>query len=79
MSLKLYVWEDVLRDYTAGIVCVLAENEEAAWKVLYEEERTAWWVLQGEPEDRHMKGISPKATRPRCVTEPEAFAVWGGG
>jgi len=77
--MNLYVWEDVLCDYTAGMVCVLAENEEAAWQLLHDEAHIAWWILQGEPEDRHMKGISAKATRPRCVTKPEAFVVWGGG
>ncbi len=35
-KLKLFVWEDVLRDYTSGIVVALAENEEAAFKLVKE-------------------------------------------
>jgi len=45
-DLSLYVWEDVLRDYTAGMVAVYAESEGDAWDVLYEEDLTAWWKLQ---------------------------------
>ena len=29
-QLKLYVWEDVLRDYTPGMVCILAHDLEEA-------------------------------------------------
>ncbi|WPH59229.1 hypothetical protein AFNJKBDN_CDS0012 [Halorubrum virus V_ICIS4] len=45
-DLSLYVWEDVLRDYTAGMVAVYAESEGDAWDELYEEDSTAWWMLQ---------------------------------
>jgi hypothetical protein len=50
VELKLYVWENVLTDYTEGIVCVLAHNEEEAWALLQKEDDTAWWVLQGSPD-----------------------------
>ena len=60
--MKLYVWKDVLCDYTCGMVCVLANDLEEALK-LYDA------LNMGE------KLGSPTL----IVTEPAAFAVWGGG
>jgi len=40
--MNVYVWEDVLRDYTAGMVVVIAKSEEEAWEVL---RRTQAWVM----------------------------------
>jgi len=91
--MKMYVWEDVLEDYTSGMVCVLARNEKQAWEMLYKEDDTAWWVLQGRPsiytdgknaaKSTHdiipKCGYLPLATRPKEITEPHAFIVWGGG
>jgi hypothetical protein len=78
MTLRLYVWEGVLTDYTSGLVCVLAENEKQAWALLKKEDHTAWWVLLGEPDDRETKEIPPSAIRPKEVTRPKCFLVWGG-
>ena len=45
MKMKLWVKEDVLGDWTEGIVCVLAESEEDAWEVLKKKDRRAWeWL-----------------------------------
>ena len=33
-SLKLYVWEDVLKDWTSGLVCVLASSQEQARELI---------------------------------------------
>ena len=62
--LKLYVWEDVLRDWTAGMVVVLAPSEKEAWRVLKKEY---------ELEYHQILGIEPKE-----VDHPAAFVVWGG-
>lgn len=64
-ELKLYVWKDVLNDWTPGLVCVLANSEEKAWELLKQTNHTVWWLLLGKP--------------PRVVEEPEAFVIWGGG
>ena len=90
--MKLFVWEGVLEDYTLGMVCALAKNEKQAWEMLYKKDDLFWWVLQGKPrypgerkyailayEHRPKCGYFPSATRPRIVTEPETFMVWGGG
>jgi hypothetical protein len=41
-KLKLYVWEDVLTDYTSGVMFALAESEEEP-RVLTEKCAFAVW------------------------------------
>ena len=93
--MPLFVWDGVLEDYTSGIVCVLARSEKQAWKMIYEKSSLAWWVLQGEPDfeiegkERSYSdsgyrkvpkcGYFKTAIRPKKITKPEAFVVWGGG
>jgi len=64
-KLKLYVWEDVLEDYTPGIMFALATSVDEA-RIL---------LLGKCPylPDRELR------IEPRCVEKPEAFIVWGGG
>lgn len=78
-NLKLYIWENVLRDYSPGMVAVLAESEEQAWELLRQKYEAAWEQLRGYDDMYNPKGLYPNAKRPREITEPEAFAVWGGG
>ena len=63
-KLKLYVWEDVLTDYTDGIMFALAENAEDARNLIVE-------------KMGHRTG--DLAIEPREVTDREGFYVWGGG
>lgn len=79
MRLKLFVWEDVLTDWTSGLICILAESLEQAMELLKKKNHTAWWVLNGEPENRDFKGIYKLIKNPKIVKKPEAFVVWGGG
>jgi len=67
-QLKLYVWEDVLKDHTSGIIFALAHDVEEA-------RRLACAIEDWE------KGIiaSETATEPLVVTSPRAFRLWGGG
>lgn len=64
-KLKLYVWEEVLTDYTDGMMVALAPNVDEARQLLREE-------CGHLPEEDLMK-------EPKVVTEPSAFLVWGGG
>lgn len=66
-KLKLYVWENSLIDYTAGVMFALAEDLESAKRLIIAKE--------GEL-DSVMRDLSKE---PRVITEPEGFAVWGGG
>lgn len=66
MKLKLYVWENVLQDWAYGIAFALAEDETHAWQILDQEDKTAGQAIRREGK------------KPREVTAPEAFVVWGG-
>lgn len=64
-QLKLFVWQDVLRDYTAGIVFALAENADKARKLV---------------RDVHGEYVESEISRePEVFDSPVAFAQWGGG
>jgi hypothetical protein len=78
-NLKLYIWEDVLRDYTPGMVAVLAESEEQAWELIKQKDEVAWYSLLGYPSKEDIAMGCPDAIRPREITKPEAFTVHGGG
>jgi len=64
-ELKLYVWEDVLCDYTSGMVCILAYDLEQAKELLLEKYEGYYAEDFGKPH--------------RVITKSEAFAVYGGG
>lgn len=64
--LKLYVWEDVLRDCTAGMAVVLARNEQEAREIMKRDLPS--YVLDQLP----FGGC-------QVITEPKAFYVYGGG
>jgi len=65
-KLKLYLWKDVLCDYTAGMMGALAESPEQALELLQKE-------LAGYQVEWDL-------AQPYTVHEtPIAFHVWGGG
>ena len=81
MALQLWVWEDVLSDYSRGMVLALAPDEATAWQALKDTDHTAWWIIRGKPDnqdDPRTPEEIPPAIRPRLVTESEAFVIWGG-
>jgi hypothetical protein len=65
-TLKLYVWEDVLRDYSAGMVCILAHDLEEALE-----------VARQKFESHIIEGFAGHPYQ--VITEPDAFYVYGGG
>ena len=69
-SLKLFVWEDVLREWTAGMICVLARTESEAISLIAAKNPEAF--------NRLTAGSTKLMPKPRVVTEPEAFIAWGG-
>ena len=64
-DLKLFVWEDVLRDYTSGIMFALAPDVETARKMLLEH---TYYI----PDD-------DLSQEPKVYTSPVAIALYGGG
>lgn len=65
LSYKMYVWEGVLRDWTDGVVCVLAVSKAQALAALKKENVEAWQECQ------HLE--------PTVHTKPAAVCVRGGG
>jgi hypothetical protein len=66
-NLKLYVWDEVLTDWTSGIIFALAKSEEQARELVMEE--------NGESE--YVRKEIAKA--PKVYTTPMASLTWGGG
>lgn len=64
-QLFLYVWENVLSDYTSGIAFALAESEEEARKLVKKE---CPYAPEGEFDEKPLK-----------VTTKKAFTLYGGG
>jgi len=63
-KLKLYVWEDVLRDYSTGIAFAFAENSAEARQLVCKK-------LGYNHEDL--------CAEPREVSAKEGFVKYGGG
>jgi hypothetical protein len=64
-ELKLFVWEGdgVLRDYTSGMICVLAHDYDEAMKL----------IEKKYPE--YIQSFPP--TQYEIITKPEAFCCYG--
>ena len=65
--MKLYVWDDVLCDWTSGMMFAVAESPEQARELLL---RECDWL----PEDD-----LAKTPQEYDLTDPVAFYMWGGG
>lgn len=64
-NLKLFVWEGVLEDYTAGVMFALAPDVKTARKLLRQKcDHLPAGDLENEPV---------------VITKPSAFLCWGGG
>jgi len=64
-DLKMYIWEDVLCDYSCGMIAVLAESPEHAREIVRRD------------YDDHIYRETYKD--PIEVKEPTAFYAYGGG
>lgn len=62
--LRLYVWEDVLADYTSGLMFALAESEDEARRL----------ILIAEPAVPDTDLME----NPRVYSHPVGFVVWSG-
>ena len=66
-KLRLYVWEDVLTDFSPGIMFALAYSVEDARKMLIEREPNSHSVKEEVQQE------------PKVYDNPMAFIMWGGG
>ena len=64
--MKLFLWEDVLCDYTSGIMGAVAETKEDAIKALLKE---CPYIDQREFDSPHTE---------HELTEAKGFYCWGG-
>lgn len=93
-QLKLYIWEDVLCDYTCGVMFALAHNEDEARRLVLKSLRHSddeldkamqriHDAIQSPDDEEIMKRLfydeKDLLGKPRCITSPEGFYVYGGG
>ena len=70
--MKLFVWKDVLTDYTSGIAFAFAENaDEARKSILDKYEKEQSYISQVL--------VSDLMAEPLVVDSKEGFYVWGSG
>ena len=71
--MKLYVWEEVLCDWTCGVVFAMAYSVEEARKLVLDK-----YV---DPDDNWEETILQFSMQeePKVYDSPEGFRVWGGG
>jgi hypothetical protein len=76
--MKLYVWQDVLTDYTSGVMFALADNEVDAREQIC----PGWHVREAafQAGDQRFPGQVHVDLRgePTVFDTPVGFAVWGG-
>ena len=76
--MKLFVWEDVLEDYTYGIMFALAENVEEARRVIIEKSKKE--RLDFPKELREVFNMKDDLSKePKVIEKAEGFYVQGGG
>lgn len=68
--MKVYIWEDVLRDYTEGMIVVVASSLKEAREAALNE---CNYLPQGDITKK------PTIIDPAKIKTPRAFLVWGGG
>lgn len=71
-KLKMFVWQNVLTDYTDGMIVVLAPDLPTAIQVAEKQCIKSMGYIM----DSFKKAMSKK---PTIVTKPSCFFVYGGG
>jgi hypothetical protein len=66
--MKLYIWEDVLRDYSSGMIVALAPDLESALA-----------TAASESVREEMGRVTSAVVEISDSTEPQSWHVWGGG
>ena len=69
-ELKLYIWRDVLCDYTCGIIVAMAHNIEDARSVV---------ISSGLDEWNHTRVVRAIEDDPEVHSNPYGTYVVGGG
>jgi len=71
-DLKLFIWENVLTDYTSGIAFALAENAEQAREIIF---------AKFEKEEQYLSDTvkADLSDEPEMIDNKAGFYLWGGG
>jgi hypothetical protein len=69
-KLRMFVWREVLRDYTDGIAVALAHDEEEARAVL---------LRDADDIDREALESDIEKPADEVYSAPRGVYVWGGG
>ena len=75
MELKLYVWGNVLTEYTAGIAFAFAESEDHARRLICGEKGEYGYFLGGHPSRSNLRGQYD----PDAIYEPGDSVKWVDG
>jgi|GEM_PF-3212123 len=67
-NLKLFVWTDVLCNYTCGMIVALAHDEQEAYQKVREASDGTDYIVE-----------QCQVNTPLIFTVPTACYVWGGG
>jgi hypothetical protein len=67
-AMKLYIWENVLQDYSSGMIVALAPDLESALA-----------TAASESVREEMGRVTPAVVEIGDGTEPQSWHVWGGG
>ena len=91
--MRFWVADNVLKDWSSGVICIYAKDEGDAIEQLYKADNVAFIVLYNWPKcecDNNPKEDKPvhfyKHHKPdrlpsvfKLIEESKAFIVWGGG
>jgi len=71
-DLKLFIWKNVLTNFTSGIAFALAENAEEARKIIF---------AKFEKEEQYLSDTlkADLSDEPEIINTKDGFYVWGGG
>jgi hypothetical protein len=81
-KLRLYVWENVLADYTSGIAFALASSVDEARQLAYANLRKGMSPTWGTYQEELAKGdgaAQELSAEPQVFDSPAGFAISGGG
>lgn len=79
MTLKLFVWEDVLTDYTSGIMFALAENVEQAKEIIRRKYCPTFKCGYCGFGKDFCTLYNELEFEPSIYNESVGFCLWGGG
>ena len=76
-KLNLYVWDNVLKQYSDGTILVFAESVEKARDLLMIESWNMTYNEVSSLSENKGQVWNDIQSEPRIIDKPEAFVCWG--